>query len=689
MIEGATIRGRPAFVAYLDENFDPVDRAKAVLAKAVFIDDEGGSLFLAAVPPEEKDFDEGKHPRVPAGSPEGGQFTSGGGGEGSAEEKPAPAPAEPKLTAEVIAVGGDEWNKATARRLEREYQDARPKVDKLAIEAPTKTGGTPVAPLKVGEDVEEEEEEEEGEPPYEPEEWDMLSASGQSAVEEAYYDQNKQSYIDSEIDNYWNEQGPDDARAMVAENFNDDAEKHGQWAMDALNEMEQRFPFGNHELLDAMSLNYESGYGGGSWGWKKHFQVLFDDAKLREIGAAREPEGTQQLPGFEPPDYAKLLTKEMRDDIAAAITEAFESEADDQIQHMEAPEYLAESAEDFMKTMWEELSDKDKFEFAKKNTEVIEEESTPGTGSYAQEKPAATVEELKTVDVPEKYDPLNETSGTNYRRTQAMARYLSVERAAQVIMDRNLVAEPKGDEAFKEKYLKGLKRELAIVDTRLWSAWKSSSTSENGQLLQLATAEELGGRLNYKTHPQVEIKPGKLMKDADRDYSPIGGYAGIKAYIRAKWEVTQYMLDKAGMNTLQVYRGIKMYGENYDAAMRAQQDVKEVSPATGNILAHYTKLPTIKIDRNGAASTSTDNKVASDWDGHSNRVVLRAEVPRTAAISVPAYGINIHSEHEVVVAGTAWKSWDAWHGKAPTFEQIPIGANGTGIGDNAPMPKAA
>jgi hypothetical protein len=42
-------------------------------------------------------------------------------------------------------------------------------------------------------------------------------------------------------------------------------------------------------------------------------------------------------------------------------------------------------------------------------------------------------------------------------------------------------------------------------------------------------------------------------------------------------------------------------------------------------------------------------------------------------VSVPAYGINIVGEHEVVVAGTAWKGWDAWKGAAPLHEQVKIG----------------
>ena len=77
-----------------------------------FVDDDLD--WLVEVRDEEKDWDESKHPRVPAGSPEGGQFGSGGGvgeaggGEGKGEYY------DVKPQAEVMAVGGDRWNKDTA-----------------------------------------------------------------------------------------------------------------------------------------------------------------------------------------------------------------------------------------------------------------------------------------------------------------------------------------------------------------------------------------------------------------------------------------------------------------------------------------------------------------------------------------------------------------------------------------------
>jgi hypothetical protein len=40
---------------------------------------------------------------------------------------------------------------------------------------------------------------------------------------------------------------------------------------------------------------------------------------------------------------------------------------------------------------------------------------------------------------------------------------------------------------------------------------------------------------------------------------------------------------------------------------------------------------------------------------------------------LPAYGVNIQGEHEVVIAGTAWKGWDAWYGSAPDVGKVKVG----------------
>ena len=202
------------------------------------------------------------------------------------------------------------------------------------------------------------------------------------------------------------------------------------------------------------------------------------------------------------------------------------------------------------------------------------------------------------------------------------------------------------------------------VDRTLWAGWKASSTTTEGRLLQVATAFEPGGRLNEQTSRDIGVK--EMMAHAEDEYANIGGWAGVRAYVRAKWETTQYLLDKAGLKTLQLYRGIDIGSQKFNK-MYLQRHYNEAEKVQG-----FIHMPTLDVLRNGAASTSVSPDVANDWGSGGNRVVLRAEVPRTAAVSIPAYGINVKSEQEVVVAGTAWHGWDAWAKKAPEFSEVPL-----------------
>src|ERR1019366_2815875 len=272
--------------------------------------------------------------------------------------------------------------------------------------------------------------------------------------------------------------------------------------------------------------------------------------------------------------------------------------------------------------------------------------------------------------------------------------------------------------------------------------------------IQVAASDERGSRLNVASK---DINPEVVRNRANEEFQNIGGYDGIKAMMRAKWETTQYLMDRANIPTMQAYRGInipstdpkytnqegwhiidasqsttKNYivksadynskGEQYatkaeaeaalagknsglpghisaltqqigaepkwalsvgsqpskyfdtEAEAKAAQAKLPPPPKTVEVEANgqtYTQFPNLKVDRNGAASTSLDPAVSNKWDGEGGRVVLRTVVPRTAVISVPAYGINEHSEHEAVVMGTAWHNWDAWRGAAPTFAAHP------------------
>jgi hypothetical protein len=579
---------------------------------------EAERLLLRAGPPDE--------PRD-----ESGKWTSGGSGSGSAEAAPA-APAEPKLEPAVIQVGGDEWNKATARRLEREYQsEAKPALDKLAEQATGKTVETPPS-----------EDDEDYEPPFVPEEWDMLSNVQQEEAKEKYVSQNLESYMQSEVDNWYdNGDALDDAKSAIAWEFNEG--KNTDWANEAItgyrDESDERIPFTNEQLINALHLEYNAGYSGAG-----KLDIDFDDKELQEPSNLPPP-GQGTLPGIEPSKPEEQLTQDMRDGLEKAINKAFDKEGDDKQGSMDPPEYLNESAQEFVGEDWDSnMSDKEKFKWVKNNTDIVEEASTEGSGSEPQ---AFTVDAL-----PKHFDPLNEgdSDDVDYKRTQALARVLSIERTAEVLKARGLPVPSKGT--------------LEDIDARLWRGWKQSSTGQSGRLLQIATADELGGRLLEKT--AVDLDPAGTRQYADLSYKEIGGYAGVKAYVRAKWETTQYLLDKAGIHNLKLYRGIELDKEKIDKLfeLRAMQSAKEVEG--------YKFLPALQVDRNGAASTSINPAVSNDWKPARNRIVLRAEVPRTAAISVPAYGINMQNEREVVVAGTAWKGWDAWKETAPPFEYIPL-----------------
>jgi hypothetical protein len=152
----------------------------------------------------------------------------------------------------------------------------------------------------------------------------------------------------------------------------------------------------------------------------------------------------------------------------------------------------------------------------------------------------------------------------------------------------------------------------------------------------------------------------ELEDKANAQFADVGGYAGIKALMRAKWETTQWLLAKAGVHTMNVFRGIN------DDRVNAP-DTERVPDAKG-----FIKLPQYNMLRNGAASTALISSVSNHWRSDHNRVVLRLQVPRTAAISVPSYGQNEHKEREVVVTGTAWKNWDAYKKTAPEFDEVPV-----------------
>jgi acyl-CoA-binding protein len=745
-----------------------------------------------------------------------GRWTRGASGEVSTE-----------LDQRVLDVSGDEWNKSTAKRLEQEYALVRPELDKIAqkaVEGEVEVDGRNA------------------------ESWEDLSGSTQEDAGQQYYEQNYSHNHDNEIES-WLENG--EGINAAKHNLADDEEFKADFIADFLDERDQdseHIPYTAEELTKALVITPDEE------GGDPH--VEFDRDFLSEpdnLNPNYSPD-QMKLPGIDVPDVnpSDKFTATIENDLRDALIEAFNSKAESKAGDIEPPDYLADSAKEYTESSWDNMDDEEKYDWAKNNTDLIANSADEDSGG-------------KRVEMPDVFDPLNKTSGEDYKRTQALAKYIADERAAQIITERTDAGtiggkgwKPRsaflGDDASYEKlygpggvgakkdadWTERMRKEMQRVDTELWSGWKSTSTGEAGKLLQVATAEELGGRLREEkpkepTHNMAEValahislndpnsSPGlkadaqkiidavagdnnkyfghmtnfadskawakhlkadptssetvkqhaaeylvkhqfdvddiektktekseiigdyirlpglnvvrngaasttasrevangwggtqnyapsginkkEVIKYANENYKSIGGYEGVKAAIRAKWETTQYLLDRAGLAVVQVYRGINLP----HTPDKAPSNTGDFNAPTSGIVEGFkignadgsgkVDLKTAKLGeqiktKSGKTITKTDETDgpysgsvgAGQWKYNeppreASRVVLRAELPRTAVVSVPAYGINVKSEQELVVAGTAWKNWDAWSGRAPSFAEVPMNATAHDLTD--------
>ena len=672
---------------------------------------------------------------------------------------------------------GDEWNRKTAARLENEYAAQRPALDKLAHEAVGKTV-----------DVQEPN-------------WDSLTSVQQGTIEKQFQDANFDTEYQNEVQNWAENSAKDDAATKVALN--------GDWKAETLHDiLEDReekglphIPYTPEQLLSAFGVDF---HGSTRLSWN---------------------EGAQ-----------KDLTQEMRDGVEKDFKKAFEDKLSEVIGDMEPPDYLSENVHDSLATSWDNMNNAEKMTWAK------------DSGNWD-----ATANKIA---LPEHFDPLqqmgqnepfaqyerrtDEDRANDYRNTQLIAHEVATERALQLMKERGISAEaparliqlntPAGDYSGKWTWVGWgpgsatvplsaqynsrdeaqahepphvpasiTAQDIHTADSSLWSGWKASSTGQDGQILQLAAADELGGRVRdasavrqepgksvdkfempkdgmvnfigqgplaggtYKTDlndpkhkigdtmtlssgmqiqkqalggwqytgtgsftpklnttaKQVSTEDGYLFNKlpdvtlmrnglsswttdravanqwegtgnkvpsgidrketidrANRAYADVGGYDGIKAMTRAKWETTQYMLDRANEPEVDLFRGVMLThtfplepGTNTPSSAHVGSEIYKAQGAFAQAqITAAEKLAKINLGELAAHGQPT---IPSNTKTES-RVVMRASVPRTAILSVPAYGINEASEHEVVVAGTAWHNWDAWSYKAPSFEGVPL-----------------
>ena len=215
---------------------------------------------------------------------------------------------------------------------------------------------------------------------------------------------------------------------------------------------------------------------------------------------------------------------------------------------MDPPDSLNADAKATMNEYWNGMSNDDKLKLAQKYDAALAEENA------AQKYPLS-------LRVPKHLDPLNETTGLDYRLTQGVAKKLFVDRATQIVKERGIGQQNTYAKALHEadadKPLPITEDQIRDRDDELWRGWVDSSTSDAGLELQVAIAEELGGRLLTKTEGggYMTIDPDAIKKEVDEHP---GGYALVKALVRAKWETTQWMLERAGIKRLNLYRTISL-----------------------------------------------------------------------------------------------------------------------------------
>lgn len=615
---------------------------------------------------EAVEYDEKKHPRAPKGTSRGGQWVRKSIAKGLPKGIKRLLQARNKKWWKVTQDTGDEWNQAKSRQLALQYEKAKPKLEKLVNDIVS--GKIAKVATKQSR-------------------WDDLTDAMQTKVEGAWKLDNYDYFYDEEKDNWYQEYGIRDAKYQI---YHDDAEMD-EWLKEiceeAVKEYEEdyegeKIPYNPAQIYFATQLAIdETDYGNDAELSVKFGKIYLENPSDVDF----DPKNQLDFPGIEPIDLSTHLTVKMRMFLRKKIVDAFNKKAEDALSYgnVEPPDYLKESVGEMLDDYWATMPDDgpgSKFEFAL-NKEYV---------TKIPENDEDTLDQL-----PGKYLPFgvitifgdNETPvqnmKENYERTQALAHNLFRERAVEILKERGIIQEHP-DEAQDISVLDPnknvydmytneveIKKKIFDVDHALWHGWKGSSTSWEGLAIQVATSEELGGRFNKYKNIFTEKHIGgyknveNFKKTLDSDFGYIGGYEGLKALMRAKWETTQFILDKAGKDEVSVYRSI--------SSNQAKEGVElENVEMHGKI---YHRIKNVKILRNGCASTTMLRSVANGWN-HYSQVVLRIVAPRTAVLSLPCYGINVHHEKEIVLAGTAWKGWDAWEGPAPSFADVPLGKVG-------------
>jgi hypothetical protein len=231
-----------------------------------------------------------------------------------------------------------------------------------------------------------------------PKSWDDLSSKQQGRIESAWREDAYQKEIEYQQEE-WRRSGEarHDAERETVDQWNGDSDDRTGWSDDALDEALSGWkeehgsdiPYTAEQLHQAIELRKE---------YDEDMEVKFDDTRLQEPSDLGYGKGQLALPGIEHADPSGHLTKEMREHLTDVIKEKFDDRATDAENYVEPPDF-SESANETVDQIWHEMDDKEKFEWGRKNTGVIESER-PGR----QPPPWARMPQEKPFPTPEFYD---------------------------------------------------------------------------------------------------------------------------------------------------------------------------------------------------------------------------------------------------------------------------------------------
>lgn len=349
-------------------------------------------------------------------------------------------------------------------------------------------------------------------------------------------------------------------------------------------------------------------------------------------------------------DLTEEQSNAVADAIDAAWTEHWNKAVEDYQQSDSFSELMSERESEAISEAWDSMTPKESLQWGIDNNVLAYEDIHGSHTTHAPVSPGApSVWEWQ-------HD--NNFSDPNYAKTSAIAHELVARRFEQLLKERSV---PTGAGAYDAAPT------AESISASVWDAWKSKSDSSGGLALQLAVQRELGGVSRLSADQEQQAQNWAASRFGYAPGSGTGvielGMARLQAYVRAQWETTQFILRKAGASDFTAYRAVYLPNDTIEA-----HDQKEY---VGNAGRSYFAIPDATIKRNAASSWTTTAKVANDWSGMGStsgqeRIVLRGQLPRTSAFSLPVFGKNVQGEHEVVVAGTKepW-TWEAWHRRAP------------------------